>query len=144
MHRTMNELAHTPLRVLVVDDCPDTTGSCAALLKIWKYDVRVAADGRAAVVIAQDYQPHVVLLDIGLPGMNGFDVARRFRDLPDLGWGVRIICISGYGQEADRRRSREVGCDYFFIKPIDPEHLQKLLEAEQARLRKQRAVRVQA
>ncbi len=140
----MDDLAHFPLRVLVVDDCPDTTGSCAALLKIWQYDVRVAANGPAALAIAQDYRPHVVLLDIGLPGMDGFEVARRFRELPDLGWDMRVICISGYGQEADRRRAREVGCDCFFVKPIDPEHLQKLLDAQQARLKKQRAVRLEA
>jgi CheY-like chemotaxis protein len=135
----MDTLPNVPqLRVLVVDDCPDTTGSFAALLALWGHDVRVAADGPQALETARRYQPHIVVLDIGLPGgMDGFEVARRLRELPNR-WRTIVICVSGYGREEDRRRSRLAGCDYHFVKPTDPEELQRLLDAAKAELLERR------
>jgi CheY-like chemotaxis protein len=140
----MDALTDVPqLRVLVVDDCPDTTGSFAELLKLWGHDVRVAADGPTALESARRYGPHVVLLDIGLPGaMDGFEVARRLRHLPDVRWRTIVICISGYGRDEDHRHSRLAGCDYHFVKPPDPEELQRLLDAAKAELRERRLRRM--
>ncbi len=125
--------ASTPLRVLVVDDCPDTTASLSWLLESWGHDVRVAHEGHAALEEARAYRPHVVLLDIGLPGMNGYDVAGRLRALPGLEQ-VSLICLSGYAAQEDRRRSQEAGFDRHFAKPADPEGLQRLLAAEKPSL----------
>jgi CheY-like chemotaxis protein len=123
-----------PLRVLVVDDCPDTTDSLALLLRLWGHDARVAHDGPAALEAARASPPDVVLLDVGLgTGMDGYDVARRLRALPNLEEAL-LICTTGYGMEADRRRSREAGFDHHLTKPANPEKLQQILAAWKAAL----------
>src|SRR5262249_30533650 len=120
------------LRVLVVDDCRDTTDSLALLLKLWGHDVRVARDGPAAVGEARAYLPHVVLLDIALgTGMDGYDVARRLRALPNPE-EMLLICMTGYGMVADRHRSREAGFDHHLTKPAEPDELQRLRAAWKA------------
>jgi signal transduction histidine kinase len=115
-------------RVLVVDDSADTARAMVRLLGAQGFDVRVAHDGRAAVDAARDHRPDVILLDIGLPGMNGYEVARAVRRDPDLA-GVTLIAISGYGQDHDRRRSADAGFDHHLVKPVDYGVLYALLDA---------------
>ena len=91
----------TPLRVLVVDDWPDTAESLAVLLRLWGHDVRIAHDGPTALAVAALYRPHVVLLDVGLPGMDGYQVAWRMRN--DLRLRETfLVSLTGYGQDSDR------------------------------------------
>jgi two-component system CheB/CheR fusion protein len=95
-------------RVLVVDDIPDVAESLAALLTAFGHDVRTAHDGARALEEARAFRPEIVLLDIGLPGMDGYEVARRLRGEPGLE-RIVLAAVSGYGQEEDRRRSTEAG-----------------------------------
>jgi CheY-like chemotaxis protein len=123
------------LRVLVVDDCRDHTDSLAFLLQYWGHDVRTAGDGPAGLAVARDYRPDVVLLDVGLPGMNGFEVARRLRQEDGLARTV-VITISGYAQDIDRQHALEAGCTEHLAKPVDLDVLERLLaEHRQARAR---------
>jgi CheY-like chemotaxis protein len=115
-----------PVRVLVVDDNRVVTESWAVLLKLWGYEVGLAHDGPAAVAAALTQQPQVVLLDIGLPGMNGYEVAQRLRDQPGLEKPL-LVALTGHGHEEDRCRSREAGFDHHLVKPVDPEELHDLL-----------------
>ncbi|HXA35542.1 MAG TPA: ATP-binding protein [Steroidobacteraceae bacterium] len=110
------------IRVLVVDDNVDAADSLAQFLKLAGYQTRVAYDGRTAVEIAGILEPAVVLLDLGLPYLNGHEVARRLRSLP---WGrtARLIALTGWGQADDVRRSRQAGFDEHLTKPVDPEDL---------------------
>jgi PAS domain S-box-containing protein len=114
------------LRVLVVDDNVDAAQSLAVLLNSGGHDVRTAHDGPATLEAALDYRPNVVLLDIGLPGMNGFEVAIRLRQQPALG-NVVLVAMTGYGQEADRQRSQEAGFDHHLVKPADFGKVQEIL-----------------
>jgi len=113
-------------RVLVVDDNVDAAESMAMLLRMRRHEVRVVHDGPSALEAATDFQPDVVLLDIGLPGMSGYEVARKLRQEPG---GERLVlaAMTGYGQDEDRRRSKEAGFDQHFTKPVDPEQVQVLL-----------------
>lgn len=112
-------------RVLVVDDNPDTVISCAKLLQLLGHQVQSASDGLSALKVAQDFQPQVLLLDIGLPGMNGYDVARELRSSGFQ--DALIVAISGYGQPDDRHRSEEAGFDVHLVKPIDQVALNAVL-----------------
>jgi signal transduction histidine kinase len=113
-------------RVLVVDDNRDAADSLALLLKLMGHEVRTAYDGPAALQEARAWRPEVVLLDIGLPGMTGYEVARRLREErpPEE---LLLVALTGYGQEEDRRRSQEAGLDLHFVKPVDPNALRDLL-----------------
>ncbi|MGE5177527.1 MAG: ATP-binding protein [Bacteroidota bacterium] len=113
-------------RVLVVDDNVDAADSLARLLAMDGYEVRVANGGIEALHEADAFRPDVMLLDIGLPMMNGYDVARRIRREP---WGaaVRLVALTGWGQDEDRRRSKEAGFDDHVVKPVDPNSLRSLL-----------------
>ena len=113
-------------RVLVVDDNRDLAESLAMVLGLWGHDVTVAFDGPAALTAARARPPEVVFLDIGLPYMDGFEVAKQMRREPDLR-RARIVAITGYGRDEDRRRSQEVGIDLHLTKPVDPTDLQPLL-----------------
>ncbi len=115
-----------PLRVLMVDDLVDNSKCLAMLLRRSGHDVRIAHSGPAALEAAAEYQPEAVLLDIGLPGMSGFEVARRIRQSP-LHQHVRLIALTGYGQESDRQRSREAGFDYHLVKPVGLQTIQEVL-----------------
>ena len=115
-----------PLRVLVVDDLPDMVQSMAILLPLWGHDVRTARDGLEALDVAADYRPNVVLLDVSMPGLNGYQVARQLRSLPTLS-RTFLVSVTGHGGEADIQRSREAGCDYHLLKPVDPNDLERLL-----------------
>jgi CheY-like chemotaxis protein len=117
------------LRVLVVDDNRDTAETTGILLGFWGHEVHAAHDGATAVQAAGRFRPDVVLLDIGLPDMEGYEVARQILRQP--GKQPVIICISGYGREEDRRKSREAGCDHHFLKPLGPGELQRLLQSVQ-------------
>jgi PAS domain S-box-containing protein len=115
-------------RVLVVDDNIDSAESMALLLKLGGHEVQLAHDGQAALDIAQMFQPHVVLLDIGLPRMDGYEVARRLRNDAAMQKTV-LIALTGYGQTEDRRQSKNAGFDHHFIKPVDPEALEALISS---------------
>ena len=107
------------LRVLVVDDNRDVADSTASVMRLNGCDVHVAYDGKAALESVQRLRPDAVLLDIGLPTIDGYLVAEHIRAHPENG-GTMIVAVSGYGQQQDRERSRSVGFDYHVVKPIDP------------------------
>jgi PAS domain S-box-containing protein len=113
-------------RILVVDDNRDAAEMLAELLELMGNDLRTAHDGVEAVEVAGEFRPDVVLLDIGLPKMNGYEVAEKIREQP---WGkaMVLVALTGWGQEEDRRRSREAGFDHHLIKPVEPDALLKLL-----------------
>src|SRR5262245_34026556 len=106
------------VRVLVVEDNADTAESTALILDLHGYHFQLARDGPTALRIAQVDPPDVVLLDIGLPGLNGYEVAQRVRAQPTTKRPF-IIAVTGYGQEGDRRRCAEAGIDMHFLKPIE-------------------------
>ena len=113
-------------RVLVVDDQPDSTDSLALLLRLRGHEVRTASDGSSALEEFARYRPEVVFLDLGLPGMSGYDVARRVRAMPEAR-DVRLVALTGYGTEADRERTRAAGFDVHLAKPVDPHAVESLL-----------------
>jgi CheY-like chemotaxis protein len=115
-------------RVLVVDDNVDSGEMMVALAETWGHEAYHAVDGRSAVAMADELQPDIVLLDIGLPGMDGYEVAARLRDNP-LTQQARIVAVSGYGQDADRLKSRAAGCDEHLVKPVDIPSLARVLKA---------------
>jgi PAS domain S-box-containing protein len=114
------------MRVLVVDDNRDAADSLAMLLRLKGHEVRVAYDGPAALAAVGAFGPDLVLLDLGMPGMDGYEVARRLRETPAFA-GRAIAALTGWGQEADRRRTREAGFDHHLVKPVDPAELETLL-----------------
>src|SRR5262249_55406724 len=109
--------ASAPRRVLVVDDNVDAAESTAMLLPFLGHLVEVAYDGPSALFAVRDFQPEIVLLDIGLPGMSGYEVARQLRANPE-NEGLVLAAVTGYGQDEDVRRSREAGFDYHLTKPL--------------------------
>jgi CheY-like chemotaxis protein len=109
-----------------VDDSKDTAESLALLLRLEGHEVRMAHDAPAALEIAQLFRPEVAILDIGLPKIDGYELGRRLRDQVKDG-KILLIALTGYGQAADRRRSREVGFDHHVVKPVDPVALQELI-----------------
>jgi signal transduction histidine kinase/DNA-binding response OmpR family regulator len=121
-----NRSPEAPLRVLVVDDNADAAESLAWLLKHRNHKVRTAHDGRRAVQLAQEFRPQVVVLDLGLPELDGYEVARQLRK-SEATRGALLIALSGYGQQEHRRRSSEAGFDYHFVKPLDFAALQRIL-----------------
>ncbi len=116
----------TTRRILIVDDNRDSADSLAMLLKIMGNEVGTAYDGEQAVEAAGALRPDVVLLDIGMPKLNGYDACRRIREQP-WGQGMFLIALTGWGQEEDRRRTEEAGFDQHIVKPVDPAALMKLL-----------------
>ena len=113
-------------RILVVDDNHDSALSLAMMLSIMGHDTRTAHDGESAVETAESFLPEVILLDIGLPKLNGYEVAQRIRE---HAWGrsMFLIAVTGWGQEEDRQRSSEVGLNVHMVKPVEPAALEKLL-----------------
>jgi CheY-like chemotaxis protein/anti-sigma regulatory factor (Ser/Thr protein kinase) len=114
------------LRVLVVDDNVDAATTLAELLKAYRHDTRTAFDGLAAVEAAIAYQPDVVLLDIGLPKLDGYEVANRIRQQPTLKHIV-LVAMTGYGLESDRERSKAAGFNHHLVKPAEFDKLQEIL-----------------
>jgi CheY-like chemotaxis protein len=126
-----SELPATPRRrFLVVDDNRDSAQSLATLLHLTGNEAYVAHDGLEAIEAATNLQPEIILLDIGLPKLNGYEVCRRIRE-QKWGKGMVIVALTGWGHEADRRRSREAGFDNHLVKPIAVSDLKKLLAAPQ-------------
>jgi CheY-like chemotaxis protein len=115
-----------PLAILVVEDNEDAAEGLAMVLRLWGHDVRVAYDAAAALEIVERYAPDVVLSDLGLPGMSGYDLAQRLRQRPGFG-GAVLVALSGYGREEDKRRALDAGFDHHLVKPPDLEALARLL-----------------
>jgi CheY-like chemotaxis protein len=120
-------------RVLIVDDNRDTAQGMARLLTRAGHKVELAHDGVEALERAREAQPEAVVLDIGLPGMDGFEVARRLREEPSCAQTI-IIAVTGYGQPEDRRRALEAGCHHHLVKPVDIEEIKRLLGAPVVKL----------
>ena len=116
-------------RILVADDNRDAAESLAMLLEMAGHEVRVAHHGRAALAVAQAFRPDTALLDIGMPEMSGYEVAQALRNEP---WavGIRLIALTGWGQDSDRRRALEAGFDHHLIKPVDPDQLAGMMVRE--------------
>ena len=114
------------LRVMVVEDEPDTASTISQLLQLWGHLVQVATEPAAALRLAEQSAPDVFILDVGLPGMDGCQLAAKIRQR----WPGKppyLIAVTGYGMEEDRRRSRESGIDLHLVKPVDPELLRCIL-----------------
>jgi PAS domain S-box-containing protein len=114
-------------RILVVDDNEDAAMMLCAYLESCGHDVQVAHDGAQGLILACGWQPDVALLDIGMPGMDGYEVARKLRTLPE-GVGMRLIAVTGYGQPADRDLAIEAGFNFHLTKPVDIEELKRMIE----------------
>jgi PAS domain S-box-containing protein len=115
-------------RVLVVDDNTDSAESLALLLKMEDYEVRTAGDGEQAIEQARTFEPQIIFMDLAMPRLDGVEAARRIRTLPH-GEHVRIVALTGWGQEADRQRTRDAGMDHHLIKPVSLDALQSVLGA---------------
>ncbi len=114
------------LRLLIVDDNRDAADTLAVLLHMLGNETRVVYDGEAAVALAEEYRPDFVLLDIGLPKLDGYGVARRIRQQP---WGRETVLIAttGWGQASDREAARDAGFDHHLVKPVDPDAVSAIL-----------------
>ena len=117
-------------RILVVDDNADAADSLGMLLEVRGDEVRIAYDGEEALDAEADFRPEVVLLDIGMPKISGYDVARRIRAA--RGNAILIVAITGWGQEDDRQRARDAGFNHHFTKPVDFDMLLELIDRESA------------
>jgi PAS domain S-box-containing protein len=119
-------VAGAKLRILVVDDNRDAAEGLSIILRFMGNDIRTASDGLAAVDVAEAFRPEIILMDIGLPKLNGYDACRRIRE---RAWseGIVIVAITGWGQDDDRRRSHEAGFDHHLVKPVNLEDLTKIV-----------------
>jgi len=115
-----------PLRVLVVEDEPDTASSTAILLGLWGHDARIAEDGEAALVAVKEDCPDVVLLDMGLPGIGGWQIVSALKDCSEAKKPL-VIAITGHAGATARKRSQEAGVDLHLAKPVEPETLRDVL-----------------
>jgi CheY-like chemotaxis protein len=122
------------LRILVVDDNQDSAGSMTLLLELQGHEVQVAHAGPAALKLANEGRPDVILLDIGMPGMNGYEVARQLRGQGAFA-DTLLIAVTGYGRASDVKQTESAGFDYHLVKPIDYDKLQSLLAARSRRHR---------
>jgi CheY-like chemotaxis protein len=113
-------------RILVVDDSPDAAAVLALMLRVEGHDVRTASDGLTAVREAHADPPDVVICDIAMPGMDGYAVARRLREMPAL-HRTTLLAMTGFGHDEDRWQSQAAGFAYHLVKPIDPAELEELL-----------------
>lgn len=120
------ETMHRSLRILVADDNIDAAQSLASLLKMYGHDIRIVENGTQALLIAREFQPEVAFLDIGMPDMTGYEVARQLRLVDGLEC-TRIVAVTGWGTDEDRARSKEAGFDSHFTKPLTPAIIAKLL-----------------
>jgi PAS domain S-box-containing protein len=116
-------IPHPSLRVLLVEDNADAAETTSELLELWGIEHRMAPDGASAIRLIRDWEPDLALLDIGLPGMDGYELARRMRKET----GAVLLAMTGYGTEEDRRLSAEAGFAHHLVKPVDPEELQRVL-----------------
>jgi CheY-like chemotaxis protein len=114
-------------RVLIADDNLDAAESLQLWLQLAGHDVQIAGNGVTALRVAEEFKPDVALLDLGMPGLSGFDVARRIRESP-WGSGMVLVALTGWGQDEDRRQSAEAGFDHHLTKPIAPEAIESLID----------------
>jgi CheY-like chemotaxis protein len=114
------------LRILIVEDNEDSACTLSELVELWGHEVRVARRGEMAAEMALDFRPQVAIIDIGLPGMDGYQVAAQLRECARLA-NVLLVALTGYGQEQDRTRARDAGFHIHLTKPVDPRQLQVLL-----------------
>ena len=112
--------------MLVADDNRDAALTLRALLELDGHEVHVAHDGQSALEIAERLQPQIAILDIGMPKLNGYEIARRIRSAA-WGPGMRLVALTGWGQEGDRQRALAAGFDEHVTKPVDPHELKGLL-----------------
>jgi CheY-like chemotaxis protein len=115
-------------RILVVDDDHDSAESLAMLIQLMGHEVRAAHNGLAAVDLAEAFRPDLIVLDIGMPGLDGYEVCRRIRQ---HSWGraAVIAALTGWSRDEDRDRSEQAGFDHFLVKPVDPKALENLIAA---------------
>ncbi len=124
--RTVASRVIPSLRVLVVDDNAHSAESLALIIDLWGYETRIAYNGSQAIELARDFRPEIVLLDIGLPGMDGYTVARVFRGELSLRSTI-LLAMTGYGREEDQRKAVEAGFDRHLLKPLELDVLENLL-----------------
>ena len=124
----MTQSKSAPRRVLIVDDNEDAANSLALVLKLGGHETTCVYTATDAVARALAFRPDAVLLDIGLPGMDGYEVAQQMRELPSLR-DVRLVAVTGYGGTEDRRRAREAGFDDHLVKPVEFAVLDRVLAA---------------
>src|SRR5262249_33091436 len=113
-------------KILVVDDNPDALRSLEILLRVTGNEIRTARDGVEAIGVAGEFRPDIVLLDIGMPRMNGYEAARHLRQQP---WATQttLIAITGWGQDGDKQRAFDAGFDHHLVKPVDPAMLMQMM-----------------
>ena len=122
----MQAVSSTTLRLMIVDDNEDAAGSLAMLCELWGHEVRVASSGAEALQMIANVRPHLILLDIGMPTMDGYEVARRLRKMPGVEKTV-LAALTGWNQTEDRRKTTEAGFDHHLVKPPEAEMLQQLI-----------------
>lgn len=137
---TLRTQAAHKSRILVVDDNEDSATSLAAMFEILGHEARAVFDGIAAVETAESFRPDVVILDIGLPKMNGLAAACKIRG-ESWGQAMLLIAVTGWGDEKDRRQSAAAGFDLHFVKPVDPAALENVLAQRQRTLRSSESMR---
>jgi DNA-binding response OmpR family regulator len=117
------------LRILIVDDNRDAAESLAMCLDLDGHQTHRAHDGESALAVASEFQPQAAILDIGLPGMNGYELARCLRRQANSDPPPILIAVTGWGTEDDRRRTQEAGFDLHLVKPIDPDELNRIIRS---------------
>jgi CheY-like chemotaxis protein len=117
-----------PHRVLLVDDNPDSTEPLSLLLQTRGHDTRVSCDGEEAIALADDFRPDCVVLDLGLPRMDGYEIARRLRARP-YGAELVLVALTGWAGKDVRAKAAEAGFDYHLVKPVNWEELEKIVES---------------
>lgn len=126
-----SDLPGMPRRILVLDDNIDAADSLARLLALRQHDVRVAHNGREAIKIGSEFDPEIAILDLGMPGIDGFGVAKELR--ASAGHAIKLVALTGWGGPDDRQRTQATGFDHHFVKPITPEDLDSITAASDAR-----------
>ena len=129
-------MPETRQRVLLVDDNTDSTEPLSLLLQAKGHETRVAVEGAEAITVADEFKPHCVVLDLGLPGMDGYEVARRLRERP-YGSELTLVALTGWAGKDVRTKAAEAGFDYHLVKPVNWEELEHIVKEEgaQSRLR---------
>ncbi|MBA2293430.1 MAG: GNAT family N-acetyltransferase [Gemmatimonadales bacterium] len=128
-HSSIPQMGGRERRIMVVDDSRDAADSLGTILELMGATVRVVYDGASALNALDTFRPHAALLDIGMPGMDGYELARQMRQRPDHD-GLRLVALTGWGQDEARKLSREVGFDDHWVKPVDPQTLMTLFTPE--------------
>jgi CheY-like chemotaxis protein len=126
-------ISAAPLRVLVVEDNVEAAEMLGQLVELWGHEVRTVHDGVSAISVVSSFRPHIVLLDIGLPGASGYEVARQIRQQEDL-QGILLLAMTGYGQEEDQVKAMDAGFDEHLVKPVEPEKLYQWLVSAGSRI----------